>query len=113
MKPSDKKEILRQNVSRRSFLKRAAVGAAAVSGANLQETKTDATEKIEAKVMEKDSYPATNSAPAKANFSTTLSSATISENDGIVKFLAIAGVFLVEPIACNSCVAAFLKRQCS
>lgn len=60
MKSSNKKKVSRQGVSRRGFLKGAAIGAAAVSGANLLESKADATTD--------GNYPATSSQSAEYDF---------------------------------------------
>lgn len=60
MKSTDKKKVSRQGVSRRGFLKSAAIGAVAVTGADLL--------KEEAKATEDGYYPATSSPSAEFDF---------------------------------------------
>lgn len=60
MKSTDKKKVSRQGVSRRGFLKGAAIGAAAVTGADLLKGQAEATED--------GYYPATTSPSAEFDF---------------------------------------------
>lgn len=60
MKSIGKKKVSRQGVSRRGFLKGAAIGAAAVTGTDLLKEKAEATEE--------GFYPATSSPPAEFDF---------------------------------------------